>query len=97
MGGLPPTSTTLNTSTSSWTSPERARAIAADMLKRASASRLGGNVCGKVTVEWMLEGLDDVWSFAADSVRRLDASVSRSVRSRSRSAVQSVLCVAPTS
>jgi len=41
MGGLPPTSTTLKTSTSSWTNPERARAIIVDKFDKASPSRYG--------------------------------------------------------
>jgi hypothetical protein len=41
IGGLPPTSTTLKTSTSSWTNPERARAIIDDKFDKASPSRCG--------------------------------------------------------
>ena len=43
MGGLPPTSTTLKTSTSSGTSPERARAIVKDKVDEISPSRKGGD------------------------------------------------------
>ena len=39
IGGLPPTSTTLKTSTSSWTNPERARAIVDDKFDKDSLSR----------------------------------------------------------
>jgi hypothetical protein len=80
MGGRPPTSTTWNTSTSSCTRPERARAIAVERLNRASLSREGGG--GDDVLLGMLE---DMCSFAAEMLRLRDASVSRRIRSLSRS------------
>jgi hypothetical protein len=80
MGGRPPTSTTWNTSTSSCTRPERARAMAVERWNRASVSREGGG-----GDDVLLGMLDDMCSFAAEMLRLRDASVSRRARSLSRS------------
>ena len=73
--GRPPTSTTLNTSISSCTSPARAREIAEDRVVRASASRGTCEIVG-----WTVNGVS---SLAAERLRRREANVSRKVRSLS--------------
>lgn len=77
MGGRPPTSTTLKTSTSSCTRPARALETAAETFDSCSTSRGFGKDVG-----YKING---VWSFAADRLRLRDARVSRKVLMRSLS------------
>lgn len=74
IGGRPPTSTTWKTSTSSWTSPERAR---------ASAAESACNSCVSFAVNVSNGGAGT--RRAAERVRRRAARDSRSWRNRSRS------------